>query len=506
LTSLILKILLSLQPKSNYSWVIAAGGAAISLIGILFWHTQFSNVITLVTWSPVSLFQTSPTWMVDGISWPYALSIAGLATAVIWTSVIRPEDKGSTLSGILLFSALGILAITSANILTLILVWSSIDLMEMILSLRSIKSVVQDKTVVISFAFRSLGTVLLLLAGLAGVSNGLKLTFSSSNTTTGLLLVLAACVRLGAIIFQQSRVAGYSLGRGFGTLLPLVSAAASLSLLAKIGNNIVKSPLYPFLLLAAVLTALYAGWKWFQAVNETAGISYWVMGMASFSIAACLRNNPLGTIGWGIMLTLGGGLLFLYSARQKKILWLPLIGLLGFSSLPYSLLASAWQTENQSSWISIIPFLPAQGLFMAGYIRHAFRTGETSIGSQDKWVRLLYPAGLLFLAAITILLGLWGWKGAGVIGQWWAAIAVICLSASLLFLDRILRNKTLPGNFLSTPFSIINIGLNRFVVIVFGIFRHIAEVITSSLEGEGGLLWSLLLLALVLSILAVSGQ
>jgi hypothetical protein len=37
-------------------------------------------------------------------------------------------------------------------------------------------------------------------------------------------------------------------------------------------------------------------------------------------------------------------------------------------------------------------------------------------------------------------------------------------------------------------------------------FCRIANIISSSLEGEGGLLWSLLLLALILSVLSTPGR
>jgi hypothetical protein len=41
---------------------------------------------------------------------------------------------------------------------------------------------------------------------------------------------------------------------------------------------------------------------------------------------------------------------------------------------------------------------------------------------------------------------------------------------------------------------------------LYNLFRWIADVITGSLEGEGGLLWSFLLLVLILSILSTRGR
>ena len=206
-------------------------------------------------------------------------------------------------------------------------------------------------------------------------------------------------------------------------------------------------------------------------------------------------------------LLLSGGFLFLFSARQKRILWLPLLALFGFSALPFSLSASAWLTGNQSSWFFIIPFLPAQALLMAGFVRHALHPGETSLESQARWTKVLYPIGLFLLPGTAILLGLWGWGGAYTIGIWWASLITLFLAAgfsalALIFLPRLaLRNQS------TQWIRIFRLDwLFRIFSALYRIFHEIANIITSSLEGEGGLLWSLLILALILSVLSTWGR
>jgi hypothetical protein len=295
--------------------------------------------------------------------------------------------------------------------------------------------------------------------------------------------------------------------RGFGTELRLVSAASSLALLARIPASALKSDLTPYLLILAAFAALYAGWMWLRSSDEILGRPFWILGVASLAVAESLRGNPAGSTGWGVALILCGGLLFLFSARRRSILWLPIMGLWAFSTLPFSLTGSAWKAGNSLSWLFIVPFLPAQALLMAGFLRHSLHPGETSLESQEKWVKIIYPTGLLIPLVVALLLGFWGWPGARVVGLWWLAIVVILLTAgfSILSVRILIRMPT--GNPSGHWTQIFR--LDRFysvLDVLYQFFRRIADIVTGSLEGDGGLLWSFLLLVLILSILSTQGR
>jgi hypothetical protein len=360
-----------------------------------------------------------------------------------------------------------------------------------------------NQGVVVAFAVRVTGTSLVLWANLVSMASGILMDFRAIPANAGIFLLIATGLRLGVLPLHLPYRKENVLRRGFGTSLRLVSAAASLSLLARIPATALQSTLTPYLLILAAIAALYAGWMWLRASDEIVGRPFWVLGMASLSVASSLRGNPTGTISWGIMLILGGGLLFLFSARQRSIIWLPLLGIWGLSALPFSTSASAWQNGNQMSWLFVIPFLPAQALLIAGFIRHALHPGETSLESQERWTKVLYPTGLFLLAAITILLGVWGWDGAQNIGQWWAAIIAVLLAAALTGLSLTILLRTFPTTSSSQWTGIFRLErLYGVLISVYGFFRRIADIITSSLEGEGGVIWSLLLLALILSVLS----
>jgi hypothetical protein len=131
--------------------------------------------------------------------------------------------------------------------------------------------------------------------------------------------------------------------------------------------------------------------------------------------------------------------------------------------------------------------------------------GETSLESQERWSRVIYPTGLALTIATGILLGLWGWSGAQQAGTWWLAVVVNLLAILVYILARQVLNRfDAPAAALRFRLQHLD-WLPRSLGAGYSLFRQLAELITSTLEGDGGLLWSLLLLVLILSLLATAG-
>jgi hypothetical protein len=146
-------------------------------------------------------------------------------------------------------------------------------------------------------------------------------------------------------------------------------------------------------------------------------------------------------------------------------------------------------------------------MLMTGFVRQSLHPGELSLESQDRWTRVLYPVGLFVLTGTAILLGIWGWEGARTIGIWWVSIVTLLLAGGTTALAlRVLPRLGLPS--LSNQWiRILRLEwLYKTVSWVYDRFHSLANLVTNSLEGEGGVLWSLLLLVLVVSILSTLGR
>jgi hypothetical protein len=394
---------------------------------------------------------------------------------------------------------MGLLAVTANNPLTLLLVWGALDLTEVITQLRSVNDPANNEKVVVAFSTKAMGIGLLLWANIVSIAGGKIFDFQSIVPGSGLYLVAAAGLRLGVLPLRLPYLSESTLRRGIGTSLRLVSAVASLVLLAHIPAGSLTSALTPFLLGLAAIAALYGGWMWLRAPDELTGRPYWVISLASLSVISALSGNPLGAVAWGCALILVGGALFLASAQQVWVDRVVLVGVWSLSGLPFSLTASAWL----GTLGFFTPFVVvAQALLMAGFVRQALRsTGRTSLDSQPGWAGKIYPAGIVLLVVFQLLLGFVGWDGAFQIGAWLQALATSILALGLVWATprfRILN--PIRAHWVNPAVSGIGAIYNGLWAI-YRILRRISQIITDTLEGEGGIMWTLLFLILFISFL-----
>ena len=504
LSALTLLVLRLFNPGFRYSWLLAVTGAFLAWISVLFWQLDMPLVLTLPSWQPTVLFPASPLFLADQLSWAYAFSLATLGLGALLTAVARDNFPNSPAwAGTLALSGVGILAVLAENPLTLLLAWTAIDLAELITLLGSVQEKGLRERVVVSFATRVAGSGFLLWAGLVSTAEGTSLNFVAAPKEAGFYMLIAAGLRLGILPIHLPFRTESSLRRGYGTVLRLTSAAASLILLARIPYSSLQSPLIPYILGLISIAALYSSWMWFQATESLDARPYWLLGMASLALAATLRANPSGSVAWGTALILGGGALFLSSLQNKWLNRLILLGLFSMSSLPMTLTAMGWESNVSSWWGFWFLLLPAHGLLLAGYFRHARRTKAENFKTQNQLSRLIYPSGIGIMLLALLLLGVWGWQGASSIGAWRFGLGSILLVTILIrLLPRIRALNPSQAHWLKPDTE-----KNRNLIsnVFWGLYyflRNLVRQITNIFESDGGILWALLFIILFASLLS----
>ncbi len=504
LTAAALVVLRVVQPKFRFFWLIAVVGAFLAWVSNWVWLLSMPFPLELPAWQPVSLFISSPSFLGDGISWPLAISLSGLALAFLLTEVARSElSNPLPWAGILTVTALGLLAVTADNPLTILLVWAALDLAELVGVLRAVDEPTAGERAVISFSSRAVGILLVLWADLTSVAGGGRLDFISLTPQAGLLLLVAAGLRLGVFPFSLPQTTETISRRGSGTLLRLTSAASSMILLARIGASGMQSILIPVLVALAAAAAIYAGWMWLRAPDDLAGRPFWVISVAAMAMAAALQGNPVGAAAWGCALILIGGALFMESVQNIWLNRALLIGAFVISGLPYSLTASAWETGNGGFFWAVPLLIAAQSLILAGYVRHAIRPGSReNIELQPLWVRNVYPAGIGLLLLTALALGFFGWEGAGRFGSWILALVATILGIVLVWLTpRFRLLNPIRAHWVRRTDNPWLGNVYRSLWSFYQMLARFSRVISSALEGEGGIMWTLLFLALFISLM-----
>lgn len=499
-TALALIVLRTFQPDARYTWLVAVGGGILALSSVFIWLAQMPFAFLLPAWKPAALFTTPILFSADGISWALAIAIGALTVSTLLTAVTQPVFAMSfSWVGTLALGAVGILAVTADNPLTLLLVWAALDMTELVTQLGSVNGPANNEKVVISFATRALGIGLLIWASIVSIAEGNVFEFESMPVHTSIYLVAAAGLRLGVLPLHLPYSTESRLRRGFGTSLRLVSAVSSLVLLGRIPAVNMNSGWGIILMVLAVIAAIYGGWMWLRAPDDLNGRPYWVIGVASLSVMSALSGNPVGAVAWGCALILTGGALFLASVQSLWLNRAMLIGAWSLSTLPFSLTASAW--VNTPGLFT--PFIViAQALIVAGFIRHALRpSGRDTLDSQPDWTRVVYPAGIYLLIIFQLLLGWIGWQGASQIGAWLQAVIAALLTLGLFWATRRFRIfNPVRAHWVTSTAS----GLNSIYQWLWDVYRSLARMshaVTLTLEGEGGIMWTLLFLALFVSLI-----
>jgi hypothetical protein len=500
-TALALIALRAFLPEARYAWLVAAGGSVVAFISLFVWLGQMPFDLVLPAWQPVTLFMSPILFRADGVSWVLAIGIAALTLSTLLTAAARPVFTNSfAWAGVLALGGVGVLAVTADNPLTLLLVWAALDLTELLSQLGSVKGAANNEKVVTSFSTRAFGIGLLLWAGIFSIADGSAFDFQTLPAGAGVYLVMAAGLRLGVLPLHLPFAPESELRRGFGTSFRLVSAASSLVLLGRVPAGSLEAGITPLLVLFAIVAGIYGGWMWLRAPDELNGRPYWVIGMASLSVIAALSGNPLGAVAWGAALVLVGGALFLASVQNMWLNRLMLAGVWSLSSLPFSLTAGAWL--KSLGWFTPLVII-AQALVMAGFIRHALRpAGRDSLEPQPSWARGVYPAGIILLISLPILLGWIGWDGALQIGAWLHALLASLLTLGLVWATRRFRifNPVRAHWVTSTATSLNNIYQGFWSL--YRALGRISQTINQTLEGEGGIMWTLLFLVLFVSLIA----
>ena len=226
--------------------------------------------------------------------------------------------------------------------------------------------------------------------------------------------------------------------------------------------------------------------------------------MGSLAVAAALRADPIGAAAWGAAIVLSGGALFLLSEHNKWLTRALLIGAWGISSLPFSLTATGWNSGTSVPFLGWLawPFLiAAHAMLIAGFVRHSQRT-TARLKNEDQpiWAKNVYPIGISILLLTTIVLGSFGWTGALQLGNLFVGGLAVLLALGLLWLTPRLRilNPVRAHWVRPANASWLDWGYES----LWSLYRQLGRVsntISNMLEGESGIMWTLLFLALFIS-------
>jgi hypothetical protein len=495
----------------GYTWLIAIASSFIALLLVLFSYPSEAHTLVNISWEPQSYIKYGILLSYDRVAWSFLVALGGLALSVIVTDVVKPEELDwSVWAGSLFLAGLGFLGILAGNPLTLLLAWSAVDIADVLVFLWHIPSSNEREKIVISFFTRLSGSVLLVFASIYTHQPGEFFGNDTIQNDVSLIMIIAAGLRLGVLPIHLPQLQESTLRRGLGTILRLVPAATSLVLLARTATPGLSPTLSNMLLLISGLTALIASFLWITSNNSVQGRPYWILGISAFALAAAIRGQPEASLAWGLVLIFSGAQLFLVAFQRLDIRLIVVFGIWSLSLLPFS---PGWR----GAMVAAGPFNPilvlftlAHGLFLAGYLRHGFRT-TPKLTSTERWIGLVFPIGLAAQPVLHLIVGLYPLFREREIGSVLNLPGLLTgpIGTTLVFglwlLNR--RMPTFGGTTRGLLRSILSLGwFYKFFWGIYRSFGRLLDFISRIYEGEGGVLWAFLFLILLLAFLLQSGM
>lgn len=511
-------ILQQSRPSIGYSWLIAAASGILVTGALLALRFFLPIEVVIEQWRPFGEISSPPVFRLSQNTWPYAFSLAVLALAAILTDSARLNVETHPLrwSIGLSLTAFGLLAVMAGNPLTLVVTWTVVDLVELLIVMSSDAGRKMGQQTVTAFSVRVSGQIIVILAILYARSLAIPFTFNPIPGPVAIFMLLAVGLRLGVLPLNIPYVREVYPSRGLGNIARMIGPASSLVVLARMPAPVASQTLQPWLFGLTALAALYGSAMWMTASSELNGRPYWSTALAALAIASVLHNNPAASIAWGVALLLSGSVIFLFSAHRRKNPTLPLIALFGLIGLPFTPVAGGWvgATDGNLNSLTLI-YLSAIVFLIWGYLRFTFQQRD-ELHHMERWVHAVYPTGLILLILAHWTVGFFGYPGSRSPGVWWASVVVLLVAGSGAGLAFTRRGLRIVGadSFLAAFVRRVGSGLGAVLrlnwiygtlVWTYKVVQSVIQLLTEVFEGDGGILWSLVMLTLLISLVWVGG-
>ena len=473
-------------------------------LATLLWPRAAPLTMALPGWQPAEMFTQSLTFGIEPQTWPLGFGLCMLNLAVLLTTDKGPTGTGAWAEiGSLAITGFGLLAVVAANPLTLLLIWTAFDLLELGTMVLANTDADTGGRAVRAFSWRLLASGLLLWAGIASSAPGTETVFGSLSPGANLLLVLAAAVRLGTAARLGSLSSRATIPSGPRVSLDLTAITAAAAVLPRVALNPTSGLLPAALMVSLSIAALAAAWRWLRSGGGASARAHWILACGSLAAFAALRGAPNAASAWTTALILGGGVLLLNTKRSATLNRALLLGTWSISALPFSLTAATWAGVSGIALVLLPAAAVAQGLLMAGYVLHTPRgAGEEVLDERPAWIRRAYPMGLGGLVIAGMVAGVWGWEGAGVVGGWQVAAGIAALSVALVTFHKPLMRWSPATAGVSGRYALYAGRVAAFVQPSFSWLQRVSGAVAATLEGEGAVMWTLLFLVLLVSLLA----
>ena len=443
----------------------------------------------------------------DSNSWGFVFLLISLVLSYFFTLPIRLEQEKRTVLwiGWMLLSISAVLSFTAGSIITLILAWTLFDLVDFAFSFFVLKTAAEEQSLAEPYLSKILSVSLLIVANVFLKPGSTQLIPNSLQPIAYFLILFAAVFRTGLFPFRLVKRADDQSGVSFEFLKKITLVLSGFSLLSHLPANflnVISNSLLGiiFLFLSLFFTII----SLFKHANT---YEVWLDGVICLAIISVFSGNPQTLLGWAGVVMAGAGVQQFYSMRSSRFNYSALLGVVAVSGLPLTIgLVALNGLSSKGNFLWEILCLPVYSLLLLDLIQKII-TPQKDKPAVESWYLAVYFFGLFLLAlspfALIVKRVI---TSTDAFENWWMGVlvAVITLAAFLLNLrQKDLKTKLEEYSNKLAPildFLCFN-WLNEVWKWVSLIITEVFSFITQLLEGEGGVIWAIVILALLVSII-----
>lgn len=483
------------------TWGIATAFALLTWLSTLALSAGVPASVGVSVWAPAKLFGARITLSLDRSGWQLTYALATLLLAVLLTSVGRPAaGSGLGRAGMLAYASIGVLGFLAGNLLTVATVWALLDTVTFVFLLSRVEDAPTAQRLVVRLGVDMIGVILVVASAIVGMfpRAGPAQVSGLSPFAVG-LMVLAVLLRLGLLPLHFALPALPQVRRGQGTLLRLVPAAVALSVFARQLSDGIPVEVVPWLRIGGLLGLIVGGVRWLGEEDSLKARPFLVMGIAAMgALAASVSPADAGPIflASGSLLLLVGAVASLNEIHAPTHRIWPAAMALVLAGAPWTLGSALTSHLFPEAWsvgvgISAVVGCLVTAMLAVGLLRQATGRSEAWQGGESL-VKLVYGLGLALPIFVAIGLGLGSSGGSGLHAfiVWGAVILVGVILWTWVRRgagDQIARLRRVTGWLDPEP---VYAGLGR----GYGVGIEFVRGVGSALEGEGAILWLMVIL------------
>ncbi len=514
LSAVVIQIVGRITMRAGSTWLLAAVIGFITWLSMILIGILLPPAVSISNWLPEPYAFTAISFQATRETWIFGFLLVSLLQAVIFFNARNLDSSNylQKITGAMVLTAFGLLAVFSRTPLAFVLTWSLMDLAEFGVLTATLGSGKEDRSTLTAVLSRELGIILLVL--FMAIAPEQVVQSDRLSILTAWLLLIIALLRMGIFPLRQTLTNDPRIRRGFLTLLRALPLITVFAFLLTIVNFGLPERSLQLLLVVFSIATIYGSTSWFFAKDELVGRPYWFFTLGCIGMITFLTSAPGALIALAVVTVAGGTGIFLYSPRFRKLYaFIPvlLVGLLALPLTPTTTINHFFATEVFS--IHQVFLIPAYALLLAGVIKHASRKDEDT-DISEAWMRLFHRISLYFIALVPwIMMGVM-FKLHTLQANWWVSTTILIITAGFTALHFLFFRRSLPERSIfsrikpvivkifQTIDKILKLNWLSRIFSSIGFFTgKIAALLNRVQEGDGGILWSFLFLVLLLSLL-----